>query len=100
VFIILTLSGWSNNDVGLAWLEQVFDRYTREKARRGRDYRLLIVDGHGSYLMSDFIDYYDNYYILLAVFPPHATYTLQPLDVVMFKLLSTAYTTNLTTYLY
>jgi hypothetical protein len=38
VFINSTLSGWSNNDVGLAWLEQVFDRCTRQKARRGRDY--------------------------------------------------------------
>jgi hypothetical protein len=78
----------------------VFDRYTREKARRGRDYRLLIVDGYGSYLTSDFINYCDNYYILLAIFPPYATYTLQPLDVVMFKLLLTAYTTNLTICLY
>jgi hypothetical protein len=100
VFITSTPSGWSNNDVGLAWLEQVFDRCTREKARRGRDYRLLIVDGHGSHLTSDFIDYCNNHHILLAVFPPHATHTLQPLDVVMFKPLSTAYTTNLTTYLH
>jgi hypothetical protein len=100
VFITSTPSGWSNNDVGLAWLEQVFNRYTREKARRRRDYRLLIINGHGSHLTSDFIDYCDNYYILLAVFPPHATHTLQPLDVVMFKPLSTAYTTNLTTYLH
>jgi hypothetical protein len=26
VFVTSTLSGWSNNDVGLAWLEQVFQR--------------------------------------------------------------------------
>lgn len=25
-------SGWTNNDLGLAWLEQVFDRYTKAKA--------------------------------------------------------------------
>lgn len=36
-------SGWTNNDIGLAWLEQVFNRYTKKKA--GRAYRLLIVDG-------------------------------------------------------
>ena len=46
-------SGWTNDDVGLAWLEQVFDRYTKTKARR--KYRLLIVDGHGSHLTIDFI---------------------------------------------
>jgi hypothetical protein len=28
VFVTSTLSGWSNNNVGLAWLEQVFQRCT------------------------------------------------------------------------
>ena len=27
-------NGWTNNDLGLTWLEQVFDRYTKAKARR------------------------------------------------------------------
>lgn len=40
--------GWTNDDIGLAWLEQVFDRETKAKARTR--YRLLIIDGHGSYL--------------------------------------------------
>jgi hypothetical protein len=58
------------------------------------------VDGHGSHLTNDFIDYCKDHRILIAVFPPHATQALQPLDVVMFKPLSTAYTTNLSTYLH
>jgi hypothetical protein len=99
VFVTSTPTGWSNDDVGLAWLEQVFDRCTREKARLGRDWRLLIVDGHGSHLTKDFIDYCDDHRILLAVLPPHSTQTLQPLDVVMFKPLSTAYTYHLTSHL-
>jgi hypothetical protein len=48
-------SGWTNNDIGLAWLEQVFDRYTKPKARL--KYRLLIVDGHGSHLTQEFLEY-------------------------------------------
>jgi hypothetical protein len=48
-------SGWTNNDIGLAWLKQVFDRYTKPKARLR--YRLLIVDGHGSHLTREFIEY-------------------------------------------
>lgn len=48
VFVTSSLSGWSNNDIGLAWLEQVYDRCTKKKARHGREWRLLIVDGHGS----------------------------------------------------
>jgi hypothetical protein len=40
----------------------------------------------------DFIEYCEKRRILLMVFPPHSTHTLQPLDVVMFKPLSQAYT--------
>jgi hypothetical protein len=31
-------SRWTNNDIGLSWLREVFDRYTKEKCRRS--YRL------------------------------------------------------------
>jgi hypothetical protein len=48
----------------------------------------------------DFIEYCDQHKILLAVFPPHSTHTLQPLDVVMFKPLSTAYSKELSDYLH
>ena len=74
VYISSSPSGWTNNDVGLAWLKQVFDRSTKEKA--GRSYRLLILDGHGSHLTMDFIEYCDRNRILLAVYPPHSTHTL------------------------
>ncbi|RYN88163.1 hypothetical protein AA0119_g12098 [Alternaria tenuissima] len=80
------------------WVEQVFDRYTKAKARRS--YRLLILDGHGSHLTIDFIEYCDQNKILLAIFPPHSTHTLQPLDVVLFKPLSTAYAAELSSYLH
>ena len=76
-------SGWSNNDIGLAWLKQVFDRGTKAKARSS--YRLLILDSYGSHLTMDFIDYCDQNKILLAVYPPHSTHTLQPLNVALFK---------------
>jgi hypothetical protein len=99
VFVASSPSGWTNNDIGLAWLEQVFDRCTKQKARRGRDWRLLILDGHGSHLTKDFIDYCDSHRILLAVFPPHSTHTLQPLDVVCFKPLSTNYSNELSIHL-
>jgi hypothetical protein len=33
VFITSTSSGWSNNNVGLVWLEQVFDCCTKQKAQ-------------------------------------------------------------------
>lgn len=98
VMVTASASGWSNGDIGLAWLEQVFNRYTKEKARR--KWRLLILDGHGSHVTMDFINYCDNNKILLAVLPPHSTQTLQPLDVVLFKPLSTAYSKAVTTHIH
>ncbi|KAI1666488.1 DDE-1 domain containing protein [Pyrenophora tritici-repentis] len=93
VFFANSPFGWTNNELGLAWLEQVFDRYTKAKARRG--WRLLILDGHGSHVTTDFIDFCDGNRIPLALFPPYSTYSLQPLDVVLFSPLSTNYTKEL-----
>ena len=44
----------------------------------------------------EFIEYCSQNRILLAVFPPHSTHTLQPLDVGLFSPLSTAYSSELT----
>ncbi|KAF7565281.1 hypothetical protein PtrM4_047150 [Pyrenophora tritici-repentis] len=82
-FIGSSPSGWTNNDIGLAWLKEVFERETRWKARSG--YRLLLLDGHGSYVTMDFINYCNDHKILLLAFPPYATHTLQPLDVGIFR---------------
>jgi hypothetical protein len=98
VLVSSSPTGWTNSNIGLAWLEQVFDRFTKTKARR--KWRLLILDGHGSHVTMDFINYCDQNKILLAILPPHSTHTLQPLDVVMFKPLSTAYSKELTTHLH
>jgi hypothetical protein len=98
IHVTSSLSGWTNNDIGLAWLEQVFDRYTKTKARRS--YRLLIVDGHGFHVTMDFISYRDQNKILLVILPPHSTQTLQPLEVTMFKPLSTVYSTELSSHLH
>jgi hypothetical protein len=97
VFFANSPSGWTNNNLGLAWLKQVFDRHTRAKARRGR--RLLILDGRGSHLTTDFLDFCDTNRILLAIFPPRSTHSLQPLDVVLFSPLSKNYTEELNRFL-
>jgi uncharacterized protein YndB with AHSA1/START domain len=84
----------------LAWLQQVFERCTKQKARLGRDWRLLIVDGHGSHLTFEFLEYCEAHRILVSVFPPHSTHTLQLLNIVCFKPLSGAYTHQLTCHLH
>ncbi|KAJ8115409.1 hypothetical protein OPT61_g2929 [Boeremia exigua] len=98
VFVSSSPTGWTNNNIGLAWLQQVFDRFTKAKARR--KWRLLILDSYGSHITMDFINYCNQNKILLAILPPHSTHTLQPLDVVMFKPLLTAYSKELTTHLH
>jgi hypothetical protein len=90
-------SGWTNNGMGLAWLKQVFNRGTKANARSS--YRLLILDGHGSHLTMDFVEYCDQNKILLAVYPSHSTHTLQALDVSMFKPLSTAYSNKVSVFM-
>jgi hypothetical protein len=83
IFFTTSPTGWTNDDLGFTWLEQVFGRYTAPEARRR--WRLLILDGHGSHITKALIDHCDAHKIPLMVYPPHSTHTLQPLDVVCFK---------------
>ena len=90
VYTTVTPSGWSNDDAGLGWVEQVFEPLTRDKARR--KWRLLIMDGHGSHVTMEFLTFCVERRILVLIFPPHSTQTLQPLDVACFSPLAQAYT--------
>jgi len=56
-YFAVTQKGWSNENIGVYWLEYIFDRYMKEKAGNYR--RLLIVDGYNSYLNMRFINYAD-----------------------------------------
>lgn len=78
----------------------MFDRHTKSKARLGRDYRLLLVDGHGSHMNMKFIEWCDQHNILLAVYPPHSTHRLQPLDVSLFNPLANYYSQELSTWIH
>lgn len=60
---------------------------------------MLIVDGHGSHGTPAFIDYCDTHRILLTILPPHASHSLQPLDVAVYSPLSAAYSTQLNNYI-
>ncbi|KAM4063128.1 DDE superfamily endonuclease [Hirsutella rhossiliensis] len=55
-FFTTSETGWTNHELGKEWLIGVFDRFTKEKARNGRDYRLLITDGHSSHVNMDFLE--------------------------------------------
>jgi hypothetical protein len=97
VFFFNSPTGFSNNELRLAWFERVFERHTKSKARRG--WRLLVLDGHSSHLTPDFTEFCDANRILVMVFPPHSTHRLQPLGVVLFSPLSKNYTNELNYFL-
>ncbi|EDN08188.1 predicted protein [Histoplasma mississippiense (nom. inval.)] len=93
VYFAASENGWSNDEYGLMWLKKIFEPHTKKKA--GRGYRLLILDGHSSHVNMAFINYAAQHKILLAVFPPHSTHRLQPLDVGIFGPLSKSYSKHL-----
>ena len=82
-------NGWTSDELGLSWLKSLFDPQTSDKAKR--DWRLLILDGHGSHCTLDFLEWCHKRRILVAIYPPHSTHRLQPLDVSLFRPLATYY---------
>jgi hypothetical protein len=89
----MSSKGWSNNVIGLVWLQKVFKKYTKPK--RATQKYLLIMDGHSSHVNMTFVNWADENNIILLILPPHTTHQLQPLDVGMFQPLSTNYSTEL-----
>lgn len=75
-------SGYSNDELALAWLKH-FDRRTKQRSTGA--WRLLLVDGHGSHSTREFIQYAEQQHIQLFALPPHTTHLLQPLDVGCFQ---------------
>lgn len=92
-FFTSSPNGWTSTELGFDWLVNLFDRETRDKAQR--DWRLLYLDGHGSHLTMHFLDWCQSNKILVAVYPPHATHRLPPLDVGLFAPLATYYSKGL-----
>lgn len=45
--LITSPKGWTNHEIGLKWLEEVFDQQTRPEDES--EARLLIMDGHKSH---------------------------------------------------
>ena len=81
-------NGWTSNKIGLEWLRQVFLPSTSPPTG---EWRLLLIDGHGSHATVDFmwecwINKIYIYYLL-----PHSSHVLQPLDLTCFSPLKTRY---------
>jgi DDE superfamily endonuclease/Tc5 transposase DNA-binding domain/helix-turn-helix, Psq domain len=82
-------NGWTDNELGLKWLEHVFEKHTAHYTKGV--YRLLILDGHGSHVTPEFDLFCKEHSIITLCMPPHSSHLLQPLDVGCFAVLKQSY---------
>jgi hypothetical protein len=75
-------NGWTSDELSLSWLQSSFHKQTVNKAER--DWRPLVLDGHGSHCTLGFLKWCRSNRILVAAFSPHPTHKLQPLYVSLF----------------
>lgn len=104
----MTENGWSNEEMGLKWLQH-FERHTRRTEAweaskidtldvKHHGYRLLIMDGHRSYTNIEFIEFCWKHKIIPICLPPHSTHFLQPLDLVIFSVVKRLYSAKVDEY--
>ena len=101
-----------NQEIGLKWLwyfehytqrTKVWQRTAAKAVEEGRNsklisYQLLVINGYSSHINVDFIKYCWNHKIIPIYLPPHLTYLLQLLDLVIFSPLKRAYSTKVDKY--
>ncbi|KAF7971789.1 hypothetical protein HWV62_19919 [Athelia sp. TMB] len=75
--------GWTDQELGSAWLEHDFEPATSAKNTSG-GYRLLILDGHNSHTTYRFCNFAKKHKIIILCLPSHTTHCLQPCDVGVF----------------
>lgn len=78
----ITSTGYSNNLMGMEYIQH-FNRMI-EHSCQGK-YRMLMFDGHGSYISDNFSWFCWQKNIVPYRLPAHTTHLLQPLDVGIFQ---------------
>jgi len=73
---------WSNSDICLWWLNEIFIPQTRPQ---GSAYRMLLFDNHETHLTDEFLHNCRRQRIIVLPLPPHTSDVLQPLDLIMFS---------------
>ena len=75
-------SGYNNDELTIKWLAH-FELFSAK--RQEGVYGLLLLDGFGSHCITQFLDYSDQYMIIIFCLLPHSSHLLQPLNVVIFQ---------------
>ncbi|RYP57346.1 hypothetical protein DL771_011489 [Monosporascus sp. 5C6A] len=78
-------NGWTNTEVGLKWLREVFIPNT--KPEDPDEWRLLVIDGHNSHTTEDFMWMCLQNKIYIIFLPAYASHVFQPFDVGVFATL-------------
>ena len=81
-------NGWTSKAIGVEWLQRIF---IPETAVSDGQYRLLILDGHGSHIDIDFLWLCKLHRIQLLYLPAHTSHVLQPLDLAPFSVIKSSY---------
>lgn len=81
-YIIPSESGFTNDEITLLWLKH-FIKNT--KSTPETEWKLLLMDNHGSHMLSEFVKLANENKIRPFPFLPHLTHVMQPLDVGVFQ---------------
>jgi 4-hydroxybenzoate polyprenyltransferase len=82
-------SGWSNADIFMKWLMEVFIPETEPPD--SSQWRLLVMDQHKSHITAELMKKAWLHKIWLSWLPSHSSHITQPLDVAVFSPLKTYY---------
>jgi hypothetical protein len=72
--IYINSNGWTDNEISLQWLENIFELHTR--AIQKGTHRFLIVDEHSFHMSKEFIQFCEDYSIIALYFSSYIIHIL------------------------
>ena len=75
-------NGWTSNNIGLSWLKELF--LVESAVDDPLQTRILLLDGHGSHIPTDFMYECEINNVKLFYLPAHLSHVTQPLDISIF----------------
>lgn len=82
VYVEASESGFTSNEIAIKWLQHFI---AHSDSGPECDWKLLIMDNHGSHETPEFIQLANDNHILPYPLIPHMTHCMQPLDVGIFQ---------------
>jgi len=79
----MSQKGWTDHELGLEWIK-FYHKETSDIANG--HWRAIYLDGHGTHLTLELIQYAQAHKIIVICLPPKSTHVFQPLDVGIFGL--------------